>query len=142
MVAQAALARGEDDLAGPGPPGVLIARQRGGRVIGLGGERRRQHAAVLDGLTCALPQVGEHRMRGIPEDRDAPARPAGNRVSVVERPLVPGLAGGEDVLQGLVPAGVATEHLPAIALRDPRLVAVVLVVVVADDVDQLVSPHG
>ena len=78
-------------------------------------------------------------MRGVAQHRDPAAGPARDRIAVVERPLVPDLAGREHAQNGLVPAAVALEHLGTIALGDPRLVPVVLVVVVTDGVDQLAA---
>src|SRR5579872_5974597 len=97
---------------------------------GLRRERRRQDCSVLDRLAGALSQVREHRMRSVPQDRDPATRPLRNRVTVVKRPLVPGIRGGEKAKQGLMPVGVLLEDLLAAALSDPRLVAIALVIVI------------
>jgi hypothetical protein len=53
----------------------------------------------------------------------------------------PSRAAAAEAEQGLVPVGVALEHLRTAALSDPRLVAVLVIVVVADDVDQVLAPQ-
>ena len=112
------------------------------RIVRLRRERRGEHAAILDRLARALPQVRQHRVRGVAEHGDPTLRPLRDRVPVVERPLVPDVSRRKDPQQRLVPAAVALEHLLRSHSGDPGLVPVALVVVVADDVDQLVSPHG
>src|SRR5947209_8897900 len=141
MVAHTTPARSQDDLARARPPRTLVALQSTHGIIRTRTEGGGEQTAVLDRLTRALPEVREHRVRGIAEHGDPTARPALDRVAVVERPLVPDLSRREDPQQRLVPSAVALEHLAALALGDPRFVPVVLVVVVADDVDQLVSTH-
>src|SRR6185437_10698866 len=141
VVAQPPLAGGEHHPARPRPARALVAGQARDRVGGFRGERRGQNRAVLDRLAGSLPEVREHRMRGVAQDGDPAARPPRDRVAIVKRPLVPGARGGEQAEQGLVPAGITLEHLLAAALRDPRLVPVAGIVVVADNVDQFLAPQ-
>src|SRR5580700_8619091 len=141
VVAQTPLARGEHHPACSRPASALVPGQASERVGGLYRERCRQDRAILDRLAGALPQIGQHRMCGIAQDGDPAARPLRDRVAVIQRPLVPGVRGGEEAKQGFVPSGVALEHLFAAALGNPGFVAIAVVIVVADDVDQLLAPQ-
>src|SRR5271165_1688799 len=124
MVADTTLARGQDDLTRAGTARALVQREGCGGIVGFRAERRREHTAVLDRLARALPQVREHRVRGVAEHRDTTTRPLRDRVLVVEGPLVPEVPGREDSQERLVPAAIALEHLAPLALGDPRLVPV------------------
>jgi hypothetical protein len=78
-------------------------------------------------------------MGRVAQQRHPPGRPPGNRVPVVQRPLVPGRPGREESRQLLMPPRVAGDHLVPRALCHPRFVPVGVVVIVRDDVDELLA---
>ena len=139
MVGHAARPRGQHHLRRPWAPHPLVGRERRDRVARRRGERVREHRPVLKRLARALSQVGQHRVRRVAEQRDPPRRPPGDRVPVVERPLVPGLARLEQPQQRRVPVRVPLGDLGPLAPRHPGLVPVGVVVVVRDHVDQLLA---
>ena len=118
-------------------PGVLVGAERGSRRPRRRGARPRscafqgggQGRRVLDGLAAALGQVLQHRVGGVPEQRDPPLHPRRDGQPVIHRPpVVPAeqrdglpdvVAAGREALLQLrgvapvlfaAPVGVAAEH--------------------------------
>ena len=68
---------------------LFVSLERGSHIVRIGEfEAFRQHRGILDRLHRALRHVGEHRMRGIADQRHASDRPSRERVAIIERPTI------------------------------------------------------
>ena len=94
VVAGAVAPGPELDLRRPVPPQLLICSQRSRHACRTcaGAEQLGQRHGVLQRLVHALPQVRQHRVRRVPEQRQAPAAPPRQWHPVVHPPLKPAAA--------------------------------------------------
>jgi hypothetical protein len=107
------------------------------------GERTRDHHPVLDSHGGTLAEEGEHRMRRVADQRDATTGPFLKRLAIEEGPLEQpvGWSGGDDRPHALVPVGVLFEHFFDRGAYRPALLAPVVALGQADEIDQFTAAH-
>ena len=76
-----------------------------------------------------MRQIGQHRMRGVTEQRDPPLAPARKRGTVEQCPFLPALACGEEVARTRVPlrGGKAIEECAGRARGAPARLAPIVI---------------
>ena len=120
---QAEIAVADDHVVHRGDALVLVTHERVDR-IGAGKERGRQHAAIDDRLRPGLRPDRLHRMRGIPDQRDAGKAPARDRIAVHVRQLQHALGAREQALHvepRIAPALIAIDRQRLVGDRIPGL---------------------
>ena len=117
-----------------------MQRGRRGRAVGARQNRRERHP-VLDRLVRALPQMRQHRVRGIAEQAEPPVGPGRQRLAVVERPAERRLHVPQQLPDTRVPAGEFAAQTVRIAGRRPRLLHLLVGRHEAHIVDHLSGAH-
>ena len=130
-------------LAVASPAHPLVAPHR----RALDRRRSRQAAAASTAASSiamrrALRQKRQHRVGGVPQQRDWPIAPVSQRRQVVQRPFQPAFRQRQEVAHRLspVPGEKCAEQFVAVALRAPALLRP-SVVHDGDDIDQLAALH-
>jgi len=107
-------------LARPAATQPLVGFLRLAPISGAGlGQLRGQYHRILDRLIRALPMVRHQRVRGVAEQRHAPAAPAAERWTMEQRPALADRHGRDHLHHRRMPAPERAQLLAFLGRHDP-----------------------